>query len=534
MKPSMVQKPMQTGLFYRAVRQYLWMRWVLFAIFLVLMAVYAGSLLLSATSVYGIGIRSDSVAYIWSARSLAEGLGLGRLDGGGNFKAMTHWPPLYPVILAVFPLFGMDVIEGARWLAAIFAGLNVALVGWVLARITRSPWFAAGGALVVLFSPAMAETNLQAMTESLYILLSLLALLFLVAALQNERRRWLLAAAGFTALALLTRYVGLALVLTGTLGILIYERQPIGRRGRDLIIFLAVSVLPVGFWALRNLVLSGSAANRALTFYAIPASDFLLALETVQGWVSPASQILSIGAGKLILALAAVLGGFLLARFAPAEASNRRRSALVDLNQLLLGFYLTMTLVSRLFFDPLITIFEQRILAPAFLSVLVLLTGILCAAWRGALKYRWWLGAVLSVFYLWSVYSFGMIYHGQSSQIYETMRENGSGYAYKGELNSPFAELLRQIPDQAVVFTSNVEKYYFLTGKPSYGYPSEFDEAFIKSVRGMMAERSVFFVSFYRENDSWLVLHEQLTGLQTVYEDENAYIYSSLPSVKEQ
>lgn len=533
MKPREVQKSLQTGLFYRAAWHYLRVRWALFAILLALMAVYAASLLLSATTVYGIGIRSDSVAYIWSARNLAEGIGLGRLDGGGNFKAMTHWPPLYPVVLAAFPLFGMEVIEGARWLAAVLGGLNVALVGWILARITRSPWFAASGALVVLFSPAMAETNLQAMTEPLYISLSLLALLFLDAALRRGGRRWLLAAAVFTALALLTRYVGLALALAGALGILIYGRHSPGRRGRDLAIFLAVSVLPAGLWALRNLALSGSAANRALTFYAIPASDFALALETVQGWVSPASEILSVGAGKLILALVALLGGFLLARFGPAEEENESRSTLIDLNQLLLGFYLAMVLASRLFFDPLITIFEQRILAPAYLSVLVLLTGILYTAWRSAVKHRWWPGAILAIFYLWSAYSFAMIYRSQSNQIYETMRDNGSGYAYKGELDSPFAELLRQIPEGAVVFTSNVEKFYFLTGKPSYGYPSEFDAAFLESVKTMMADRMVFFVSFHRENDNWLVIREQLTGLQPVYEDENSYIYSNLPPAEE-
>ncbi|NPV77400.1 MAG: phospholipid carrier-dependent glycosyltransferase [Anaerolineae bacterium] len=533
MKPSEVQKSLQTGLFYRAARRYLRVRWASFAILLALMAVYAASLLLSATSVYGIGIRSDSVAYIWSARNLAEGIGLGRMDGGGNFKAMTHWPPLYPVVLAAFPLFGMDVIEGARWLGAILGGLNVALVGWMLARITRSPWFAAGGALIVLFSPAMAETNLQAMTEPLYISLSLLALLFLDTALLRGRRRWLLAAAVFTALALLTRYVGLSLVLAGALGILIYERQTLGRRGRDLAIFLAIAVLPAGLWALRNLALSGSAANRALTFYAIPVSDFALAFETMQGWVSPASEILSVGAGKLILALVALLGGFLLARFGSFGEENGPRSTLIDLNQLLLGFYLMMVLVSRLFFDPLITIFEQRILAPAYLSVLALLTGILFAAWHSAVKLRWWIGAILAIFYLWSAYSFAMIYRSQSNQIYNTMRENGSGYAYKGELDSPFAKLLRQIPDRAVVFTSNVEKFYFLTGKPSYGYPSEFDAAFIKSVKAMMVDRTVFFVSFHRENESWLVIREQLTGLRTVYEDENSYIYSNLQPVEE-
>ncbi|MCC6147995.1 MAG: glycosyltransferase family 39 protein [Anaerolineaceae bacterium] len=532
MSPKTSAKDLLTGTLTRAVHFYSRSRWVLFGILLVLLAAYAASLLLSATSVYGIGVRSDSVAYIWSARNLAEGVGLGRLDGSGAFKPMTHWPPLYPAILALFPWFGVEVLEGARWLGAFLFGGNVLLFGWMLARITRSPWFAAAGVLVLLFSPAMAETSLQAMTEPLYIFLSLLALLFLEPAIRRAHLQLLAAAAVCTALALLTRYAGAALALTGVLAILIYSRASIRQRGRDLLVFLGIAILPTAVWALRNLLLSGSAANRVLTFYPILTADIFEVLATVQGWVSPAGTIFSIGAGKIILALGAVLGAFLLARFGDVEKSPETQPLLIDLNQILLGFYLVVVLISRLFFDPLITIFEQRILAPAYLSVLTILVGVLFTAWRSASARRWWVGAVLAIFYLWGAYSFVQIYRIQSTRLFNVMRENGSGYAYKGEMESAFAVLLRRIPDSALVFTSNVEKFYFLTGRAAYGYPAEMDAAFIRSVNEMSAAGGVFFVSFHRENESWRVIHEDLAGLQAVYEDENSLIYGNQPLVE--
>lgn len=514
----------------QAIALYLRYGWVLLIILLLVLGGYAAYLLLASTSVYGIGIRSDSVAYIWSARSLAEGLGLGRLDGGGNFKPMTHWPPLYSLLLSLSPWFGLDVVEGARRLAALLAGLSIILAGLVIFRLTRSIWFAGAGALVTLFSPAIAETDLQAMTEPLYIVLSLLALLFLDRYLQRSSRRWLWLSAVFTALSFLTRYIGFSLVLVGALAVIIYSRQPLRARGKDVLIFLAVTLGPAALWFFRNLLLSSSAANRGLTYFPIPFSDFALAVSTVQGWVQPAKTVFAIGAGKGLLALAAVVVAFVLARFRPAEIPLREpNSPLMDLNQMYIGFYLAMVFIARLFFDPMITIFEQRILAPVYLSVLFLLAGVLHSAWRSASAHRWWIGAGLAVIYLWTAYSFVMVYNTESRQIYKTMLENGSGYAYKGEQDSPFAQMLREIPEDALVYTSNVEKFYFLTGRSAYGYPAEIETKFLQEVNQQVKTRVVYFVSFHMDEAVWRALREEIKNMTPVYEDANSFIYSNRP-----
>ena len=56
------------------------------------------ALFLWGTARYGIGIRTDSVDYLWSAKDLAHGIGLGTLDAFGKLKAMNHYPPLYPIL----------------------------------------------------------------------------------------------------------------------------------------------------------------------------------------------------------------------------------------------------------------------------------------------------------------------------------------------------------------------------------------------------------------------------------------------------
>jgi hypothetical protein len=82
---------------------------------------------LAATESYGVGVRTDSVAYLWGAENLAKGLGLGRLNGLGELKPMTHWPPFYPLVLAVFELAGIPALEGARILGAALVALILIL-----------------------------------------------------------------------------------------------------------------------------------------------------------------------------------------------------------------------------------------------------------------------------------------------------------------------------------------------------------------------------------------------------------------------
>ncbi len=110
---------------------------IVLAISLFVLIVLGISLFLWGTAPHGIGMRTDSVTYLWSARDLAHGIGLGTVDGFGKFKPLNHFPPLYPVLLAAFEGLGVSGLEAARWLGALFVGLNILLSGLILARLTN-------------------------------------------------------------------------------------------------------------------------------------------------------------------------------------------------------------------------------------------------------------------------------------------------------------------------------------------------------------------------------------------------------------
>jgi hypothetical protein len=81
---------------------------------------------------FGVGIYVDSLSYISSAHNLSAGIGMGRITGLGVFKPMTHYPPLYSLVLAVHNLLGLPELTAARWISILAFGLTIVLAGLIV------------------------------------------------------------------------------------------------------------------------------------------------------------------------------------------------------------------------------------------------------------------------------------------------------------------------------------------------------------------------------------------------------------------
>ncbi len=88
---------------------------------------------------------------------------------------MTYFPPGFSSALAVIGLLGLDPLRGARFLNALLFGCSTALIGILGWRMTRS--LAAGLVLAGLFvlNGSLLQVYTTAMSEPLFIFLSLLA-----------------------------------------------------------------------------------------------------------------------------------------------------------------------------------------------------------------------------------------------------------------------------------------------------------------------------------------------------------------------
>lgn len=70
------------------------------AVILMVLVAAGACTLVWANTRWGVGLRGDSYAYISGARNLADGLGYSRVSGGGEVKPITHFPPLFSLLLA--------------------------------------------------------------------------------------------------------------------------------------------------------------------------------------------------------------------------------------------------------------------------------------------------------------------------------------------------------------------------------------------------------------------------------------------------
>jgi 4-amino-4-deoxy-L-arabinose transferase-like glycosyltransferase len=195
---------------------------------------------------WGIGLNPDSTRYISAARNLRDGFGLTEFFGSDIRRPMTHFPPLYPLLLTGFGVFGIDPLDGARWLNVFLFGANILLIGLAIRRYTSgSIWIPLFGSSLILTSLTMLHIHAMAMTEPLFILLGFSGLLLLAAYLEKSRPSLLIISASATGLAFLTRYPGVALVATGGVGILLFSRKRFFQKIVDASIFGVISLFPI-------------------------------------------------------------------------------------------------------------------------------------------------------------------------------------------------------------------------------------------------------------------------------------------------
>lgn len=435
-----------------------------------LLALIGVSLVLRATP-EGLSLTDDSIAYIAGARSLLAGHGYREAWLASN-GPVTHFPPGFSSVLAFIGLFGLDPRSGARFLNAALFGLNAALLGILGWRMTKS--LPAGLILAALFvaNDSLLRVHATAMSEPLFIFLSLLS--FWMFDLYFERDThwlWLASCGTFVGWAYLTRYSGLALVATFLVALVILH-DTWHKRLVSVGVFL-LSVLPwiIG-WAIYNELVGGTATNRVLVFHPITASNFDTTLHNVSTFLMPVEawqrelfKIPGLFLAMIVLILGAVLIWTLVKawnHFLRPQQANRPE-IISFTNGLYIFGYLASIFASMSFFDAS-TKFKVRILAPVYVSLLILLVVLGVWLWR---KRR-------EVVVVLAVVIFGLMSYGQYMAITELMK-GGQGYASFQWYDSKAMAFLRTLPSGIMIYTNEPGAVYLYTGRGTYVLPDRFD-----------------------------------------------------------
>lgn len=219
-----------------------------FGVFVGLLAVASVAHVLVRTSTYGGAMGGDAVSYMSTAANLVDGHGLQDFRGATLFA----WPPLFPVLTAAVGALGLDPLTAGRILNATALGCVVLVSGFWLRRAVSSAAVAAAAATVVATSYPLAFHASHLNSELTFILFVLLALVALGRCLQHESRPALATAIFCSMLAVMTRYAGVALVLSGALVLLGQARLRPRERLVRASAYAVASLLPLGAWTARN------------------------------------------------------------------------------------------------------------------------------------------------------------------------------------------------------------------------------------------------------------------------------------------
>jgi len=172
-------------------------------------------------------ISSDGVAYAQIARDIF---------GGSGLASATHFPPFYPLLVALFHLVFSD-IELAGRLAAMFMGSLLVVPVYLLAREFFDRRVGIMASALVMAWPSLRQWSNEVMSQSTYITLVLLGSYLVWHACRNRSLAHAVAGGVSMGLAHLTRSEGVLVFLA--LSLVLAVDATVKRDGRQLACLLA-------------------------------------------------------------------------------------------------------------------------------------------------------------------------------------------------------------------------------------------------------------------------------------------------------
>jgi hypothetical protein len=411
----------------------------------------------------GPGVSPDSTVYVETADNLIAGKGF-----YASGEPLTHYPSLYPLLLAMAKIAIPDTLLAGRWLHAFLFAINVMLVATAAYIFTKQRSLLPIGGAIILFlaSTPVLITHTMAWSESPFITFSLAGLILLALYISKPRLSLLLISSLLLGFAIATRYVGLVLLCPLLFGILILNQKPFREKIHHVILAMVVALTPVGLWLLRNTLVAESATNRQLTPHLVEWRHLADLVNTLSDFVLPLpvpSWIKTIHVTFLLLLFAVILR-----QFYRAHRSEKRiesgNAAFVSLNLVYILSYIAFLLASISFFDAH-TPLDSRLLLPVYISLIliaVLVVSSLVSKWQRPISR-------LSLFFFFSL----IVVLNGAYAIREagSIQQNGFGYTSQMWQDSAILDSVTSLDSEIKIYSNGVDVIRFLTGRESQRLP---------------------------------------------------------------
>ncbi len=443
----------------------------------------------------GAGLANDSAAYIAGARSILAGTGYSDAWLNSSLEPITHYPPLLSLCLAGIGYMGLDPLRGVRLLNIFLFGANTFVMGILGWKASGSRMTGIWAAILFLTNASLLRVHLYALSEGLYIFLSLLVFYFFNQYLQpfanqnnSESNRtnifWLMLAGFTSGLAFLSRYSALALFPTFILAIILFQRSW-QKRIIDAGVFITAGIPLIAAWFLRNKLTAGNATNRTFQFHPISLENIKpgiyntsLFLIPVESWQS---AVLKSG---IFLPLLSILVGCILIWLGWSTWKklfhNRifNPSTITYTTSLYFFGYIFSILFSMSFFDAS-TKLQPRILSPLFTSFILLISIFTNWSWNYCLSFQnknkfntsiiFKYFIILIAVILTCVNTYGLI------KAVNEFRSAGQGYASWKWHDSIVMNSLKNLPTGTIIYTNSPPAVYLVIGLTSRTLPTRLD-----------------------------------------------------------
>lgn len=424
---------------------------------------FTSALLVWWMTAEGVGVSPDSIVYIEAVKDVLTGRGL---SVGG--APMTHYPPLYPLLLAGVALFQPDVLEAARWLHAILFGVNVVLLGAVIRLSTHGDLWAAACGVLSAFTAPVISVHVMAWSESPFIALALTSLILFSLHIARPRPHLLYGASVALGLAVITRYVGVTLLPPVLVGILFLGNRSAGSRVRDAVVAVCLSCAPLAAWFIRNMLIAQTLANRdEIAVHWVTAQHIKNLVGALHLFVVP----VNIPAWGKALEFGLLGGLFMWGLFVLHRHDHFRRnrssvSLILPLLCLLFAFTYILFLFATVSFIDAWTPLDYRLLAPFLWALVVVSISVAWSVAEASGNRRIWSAFVLGVLL---VFAFNV---PRTARRAADLHEHGIAFASRAWRDSPTMQWVQSLPDGQPlhIFSNGPDVVRFRTGRAA-GYP---------------------------------------------------------------
>lgn len=436
-----------------------------------------------ASQSWGIGYDPDSIIYEDVAENWVAGYGIARFDfTSGDRYPMTNFPPLYPLILGVLSQIFGTVANSARLLnTALWGGLWLMVYAWIYRglRIHKIAWCFATILMVNLMVLQVFGTS---WSEPLFMTLGFSGLWVILKYHQTWQWRHLILASSLFACAILTRYAGVAFVLTTAIILFAATQRSWRDRIQSLTVLGFVSGLPLFIWLLRNVSVRGDVANRNIGFTMLGLPQLESTFQTIGIWLIPIPD----------LTFNMVILGFIGVLLCWTIFQTRKHQTPIPIASHILRWWIVIytlfILASFSLIDPRIP-FNYRILLPAYVGIIMLVGRHVARHWTHFsrfLRITWIVTALVLIGIN------GLL--GLNWAV--IMNRTGQQYSSSQFQKSPIIQALHESPPSATIYTNNNFLYHYLTDSPAHTLPSANDTNFDEWLGNLPDENTIQIVFF--------------------------------------